>query len=397
MMVPLQHLNEPQEQVARTALALLEPLPPTPELVDALIDVGFEAFGSPQECVAVIGRALGVAEQLGLGRPARALGYLAIAKSVLGDPRCLDDFREAIALAVEAGDGRTAGSMHNNYAIWLKNFEGPAAALGAFTQAAEFSNARGLWELVLGIRAGMPPTMIDLGRPEDALRECDLIRPQAEAVGDDFDLIEILSSRALALAYLGRPDEATEDEGWLVAAARHNGRPERLVGALGSLAQMHVARGASNDARAVLEEIDSTPRLDETPEYAHHAAMHVRNALAIGSVDLAERLAGHLRPRDPLTEHVLCVTDAMLAEALGDVDSAAAGYEDAARRFEAFGVVPEQAFALFGQGRCLVELSRPTEAEPVLQHAREIFERLKAAPALAETDGLLQQATALSS
>jgi hypothetical protein len=33
----------------------------------------------------------------------------------------------------------------------------------------------------------------------------------------------------------------------------------------------------------------------------------------------------------------------------------------------------------------------------MLRQAREIFERLRAAPALAETDALLQQAIALSS
>ena len=34
---------------------------------------------------------------------------------------------------------------------------------------------------------------------------------------------------------------------------------------------------------------------------------------------------------------------------------------------------------------------------PILQHAREIFERLQAAPALSETDTLLEQTTLLSS
>ena len=53
--------------------------------------------------------------------------------------------------------------------------------------------------------------------------------------------------------------------------------------------------------------------------------------------------------------------------------------------------------ALNLQGRCLVGLSRPTEAAPVLQHAREIFVRLQAARALAETDALLERLTALSS
>jgi len=59
--------------------------------------------------------------------------------------------------------------------------------------------------------------------------------------------------------------------------------------------------------------------------------------------------------------------------------------------------VPEQAFALLGQGRCLIGLALPTEAAPVLEQAREIFERLRAAPALTEIDALLERATALSS
>ena len=104
-----------------------------------------------------------------------------------------------------------------------------------------------------------------------------------------------------------------------------------------------------------------------------------------------------LEPRTPYAEHALVAANAALTEARGDLQAAADAYADAADRWERFGVVPEQAFALLGQGRCLLGLSRPTEAAPVLQHAREIFERLQAAPALAETDALLQQATALSS
>jgi hypothetical protein len=94
----------------------------------------------------------------------------------------------------------------------------------------------------------------------------------------------------------------------------------------------------------------------------------------------------------------------LLAEARGDFQAAADAYAEAADRWERFGVVSEQAFALLGQGRCLLGqgrcllgLARPVEADPVLQGAREIFARLQAAPALAETDALLGQATALIS
>jgi hypothetical protein len=89
--------------------------------------------------------------------------------------------------------------------------------------------------------------------------------------------------------------------------------------------------------------------------------------------------------------------EATVTEAHGDFLAAAEDYADAADRWERFGVVPEQAFALLGQGRCLVALSRSTEAAAILRRAREIFDRLKAAPSLAETDELLRRALAQSS
>ncbi len=96
-------------------------------------------------------------------------------------------------------------------------------------------------------------------------------------------------------------------------------------------------------------------------------------------------------------EHPLVAANAALIEARGELQAAADAYTDAAGRWERFGVVPEQAFALLGQGRSLLGLARPTEVAPVLQHAREIFDQLGAAPALAETDALLKKALAISS
>jgi hypothetical protein len=123
----------------------------------------------------------------------------------------------------------------------------------------------------------------------------------------------------------------------------------------------------------------------------------MRIALGIGEPELADRLASGLEPRFPYAEHALVAANAALTEARGDLRAAAQAYADAADRWNRFGVVPGRAFALLGQGRCLLELSRATEALPILRHAREILERLRAAPALAETDTLLQQAIGLSS
>ena len=50
-------------------------------------------------------------------RPARALGYRGMARADLGDPGGLQDFREAIELATEAGQGREVALLHNNLGV----------------------------------------------------------------------------------------------------------------------------------------------------------------------------------------------------------------------------------------------------------------------------------------
>ena len=123
----------------------------------------------------------------------------------------------------------------------------------------------------------------------------------------------------------------------------------------------------------------------------------VRSAVTLGDNALAQRLVAGVEPHTRYAEHALIATAAVIAEATGDIPVAADGYADAAGRWERFGVVPEHAFALLGRGRCLVSLGRPGEAAPVLGQARGLFHALGATPGIAETDALLETATALSS
>jgi hypothetical protein len=55
--------------------------------------------------------------------------------------------------------------------------------------------------------------------------------------------------------------------------------------------------------------------------------------------------------------------------------------------------VPERAYALLGQGRCLAALGKP-EAEEPLREARELFASMGYKPPLAETEALLGGAEA---
>ena len=63
---------------------------------------------------------------------------------------------------------------------------------------------------------------------------------------------------------------------------------------------------------------------------------------------------------------------------------------------EHHGNVPEQAYALLGHGRCLVALGDPAAGEP-LRQAAEMFSSMGYRPALAETEALISQTTALAS
>ena len=65
-------------------------------------------------------------------------------------------------------------------------------------------------------------------------------------------------------------------------------------------------------------------------------------------------------------------------------------YAEAAERWLDFGNVPERAYALLGQGRCLTALGQPEAREP-LREARELFASMGYQPALAETETLLEQ------
>ncbi|MEA2521886.1 MAG: hypothetical protein QOI81_1532, partial [Actinomycetota bacterium] len=214
---------------------------------------------------------------------------------------------------------------------------------------------------------------------------------------DVWILMAVRCSQARILSLRGQGGLAADWLDWLESTSRGTGVDEQAVNGLGACALARAGLGQDDRAAALLTELAATPAFRNTSTYGATAHALVRAALAIGDRELAERLgAGVEQPRRPIDEHALAATNAALMEARGDLSSAAEAYAEAAGRWERFGVVPEQAFALLGQARCLIGLSLPTEASAVLQRARVIFDRLEAASAIAEIDALIQRATTLS-
>jgi class 3 adenylate cyclase/tetratricopeptide (TPR) repeat protein len=397
--VALQRLADPRTwALPFETVRLLEPLGPSPALVGALIEVArVDALQERSEdAIRVAERALRLAQELGLPPPARALGYRGMGRAGLGDPRVLEDLREAIKLATEAGQGREVALLHNNLGYMLWSFEGPASSLAILRDGIAFAQARGMTEMIDSLTQSMLDALVDAGGHDEALEVAAGITGRLEASGDAWALIGIRAAQGRIFALRGRAGEGTAWLDWLESTARELGFAEGIVFALGSAALARVGLGQQDAAVALLSAVEAFPGARATVYYAAFLPAMVRTTLRIDPA-LAERLVSGVERLSPYAEHALVAAEASLAEARGDLEPAVDAYADAAARWERFGVVSEQAFALLGQGRCLIGLSRPTEAAPVLQQAREVFHRLQAAPALAETDALLHEATALSS
>ncbi len=396
----LERLNDPgRYALVEQAVALLEPLPPGPELLEALLLMATEATlgGKPEEGIVLVERALSIAAEAGLPQPPRALGVRGMARTILGDPAGLQDYQDAIDALTRAGQGRRTAVMYNNLGCDLRNYHGPQAALDVLSEGLRFAAARGLEELASSIRGSALPAMLSNGDLPATIGAAAELAVLAEDSGEEYNLIEIRAIQALALTYTGRADETRSLLGLIVDAARRSGRPDMTVSGLGCAAVAHATLGNHPAATSLFTDIEATPNLDDAGDLATYLPAIVRTAITVGDPDLGSRLAGHLTPRHPHAEHALAAVRAALDEADGETDRAATRYADAANRWQSFGDLPEQGLALLGQGRCLLELSRPAEAAQVLHDAREIFSRCGMLPALEQTETLLANATPLSS
>ena len=365
----LQQFGDPRGwTLPAEALALLEPLPPSPELVKLLTSVAsVETLqGRNETGIRYADQALALAEQLGLEPPARALGSRGLGRAHLGDRGGLDDFREAIALATEAGQGSAAAVLINNLGVALWAFEGPMAALEVLDGAIAFAHPRGLaWWVDQATSSKLIP-LFDSGQFDEAIG---LAVGQAEHLADNeiWLLTWFVAMKVKILAVRGQAAEVADTLDWLETTIREFESSQHIVFGLGSAALARAALGQNDRAAALLAEIEANPAARGDENYADALPAMVRTALTTANPELAERVVTGFDARHPLAEHALTSAKAALAEAHGHHQAAAERYAEAAERWQSFGVVPEQAFALLGQGRCLVALGRPDRGCPAPQ------------------------------
>jgi len=394
----LRELSDPRDRsLFSDALALVEPLGPSPALVQALAEeAGARAArGDSREAIGHADRARALAAQLGLPEPASALGYRGLARVYLGEAGGLDDMRTARDLATSQGLGLDVAILYNNLAetTWL--IEGPRQRLELAREGSRFARRRGMEELAIDLDAIIVGALADLGALEEALGLAEQMAARLEDTGSVLCLLSIRSAQLWVLHVRGEHAAATGLGQWIADRAREYAEPEILAIAYPPAAALRLAQGDVVGALALLAELSNAHAAWAAP-CAANLATAVRAALAAGAPKLAAELAGDVQPRHLLDQHAAVTAQALLAEHHGQHAEAAALFADAAGRWEQFEVPWEQAQALLGQGRCLLVLGQPGRARKPLRTARDIFTTLSARPALADVDRLLAQATAAS-
>jgi class 3 adenylate cyclase/tetratricopeptide (TPR) repeat protein len=379
-------LGEPRaEDFVREAVEVLEAQPPGPELVAAYTYFAGRGLFTEDNARVLEGseRALALAAELGLPEPAFALHLRGLARE---GEQGLADLRHALELALEQGLGRETAVIYGNLsgAIWLEH--GPRAGLEASKEALAFCERRGITDVALQVRSEILFVLAHLGETERALAEAEQVADRLEASGD-MSRLEMRTLQLWLLAERGSPQQVG-DPGKLVEAAREVGLPNLMASSLAVAARLALLQGQAEQARARLRELEQVAAI---PDLQITAV--VRVAVALDELPLAGRLAGRIVPTTPYGENLLASATAQLAEAHGDHVSAAQLYRQAAERWERFGTVPEHAYALLGQGRCLSTLDDPEADEP-LRRARELFASMGYRPALAEAEALLGESEA---
>jgi tetratricopeptide (TPR) repeat protein len=393
----LRELGDPhQEETLGEALQLLEAEPPGLELVFAYTQQARARFfaAALEESVAAADKAIGLAAQLDLPQPAAALGYRGFARASRGERQGVEEMQQALSLAVEQGEGRSAAILYNNLAIAVWLYEGPQAIVDLRREGIEFAQRRGITAVLDTMAAGQTGFLAELGRIEDALTDAALLADRAEQASSVLFVFP-RSVQLRLLAECGRHAQAPDPEPMLMVA-RDSGEPLLMAAAVAGAATLLHAREQPKQARDLLNELDRIAASRTDLYYASMLPSLIRSALALTDPKLATRLTEGVHPGTPLAQHALHAARAALAEVGGDQAEAASLYAQAAERWREFGDVPERAYALLGQGRCLTTLANP-DAEQPLRQARELFKSMGYKPALAETDALLAQtATAAS-
>jgi class 3 adenylate cyclase/tetratricopeptide (TPR) repeat protein len=297
---------------------------------------------------------------------------------------CLGLMRHALELALENDLTESALRGYFNLAYLNASRDRPHEAIEVDEQGLELARRRGRRQWEESFLGHLRADYMTLGAWDG----------MDSPLGDPFEPWETLSWQArldvsnvtipLALAR-GRIDQAHE------AFARFPPEPpvevQEIAGHALARALIARAEGRYADALAAAEEtlITQVPIGPEHPTFKSGFAEAVEAALNLGNLERAEelvRMVQELPPVDrvPLLEAHSARFSARLAAARGEASSVEENFGRSTALLREVGARFWLAIVLLEHGEWLADSGRGEEAEPLLEEAREIFERLEAAP-----------------
>jgi class 3 adenylate cyclase/tetratricopeptide (TPR) repeat protein len=380
------------------AVDLLDGDDPSLDMVFVLFNASLTEgnSGRTERALLLAERATAAAAELGLSAEAGdegtshyigALMARGAARCQLGDPEGLEDERRGHEIALGHGWGSLSGANLGNSVYQI---QGPPRAIPLYESVIERTRNRGVRYLELSVRAGLISVLADAGRWDEALTGFD------DLVTELVDVQTVIDVKvAIGIIHVRRGDVTKSKP--LLASALNQAETMQMPASLAAamIGEAAGALQALDGARAgrLLSMLEST--LDRSVAlYDVYLLPEMLRTARGADLALEERLTTWVPTGLPTQACVRMYGEALLAEARGAHEEAAAGFADAAARWREFGVPYEEAQALLGRGRCLVALGTAQEAAPVLEQAREIFERLKAKPAVEEAGALLARSAA---
>jgi len=380
------------EGLLARAQGLLDRVPPTEAHVRTLASFAgwsYLAFdGRVEETLEHCARAVALAARLDLPVPVDALSLHALARLENGDAQALSDYDRALAEAERQGLKTDVAMLKLNRGGPILALAGAAEAYSACLEGLEYARASGVPYFVVPFEGAVAQMLSVLGDWDEALSRMADVAAAMEEGDDVWDLLDVRSRQVQVMARRGTAESAEPLVRWLLEKRLQTPVSYLSTFALCASATVYRHLGRISEALDLLREWTRQTSMMGDVGWLVLAPGAVRVALAGGEASLAEIICSRVCPGLPLGEHVLVVAGAARAEARGEHEAAAVGFADAAARWRDFSVPYEEGHALLGQGRCLAALGRAPEAAAPLTAAREVFARLGARPALAETDDL---------
>jgi class 3 adenylate cyclase len=301
---------------------------------------------------------------------ATALDVRGLLRTTRGEPEGFADLEASLAMFVERGSPYvTMAMMHLGSAQSMWN--NPAAAAPTLAEAIDHATRTGNTTYAAYARSLEIIRLSDSGAWDELVVAADGLLAWAESRHSLLHVVWVAPYKARVLALQGATQSARNAMVGVVEQARRAVDLYPLVAAIVAASLIECLDGNVDQARSLAKQFGPTLTYDSLPVaevcrvlVACQATRHARDLTAqstIGSPWFLSHATGG---------------KAVVAEADGDLASAARLYEDAAILWRTHGNPYELAHALAGQARCITALDRLANAGPLADEAAQIFGRL---------------------